>query len=200
MRRLVETILLATLLHGTCANAVPILSVDGSTLTSLDVDGTLYNVTFGDGIIGDVYSSIVFDFERETEANSVSLALISYFRSSSVVGSSISGCMRSLRGRCFLINPDGFDTVFYRDIGAANYDSAGQGTWEGGGLFAPYPLIDVDSDTSQNPIYTLVKYAVQPAFPVPTPAPLFLIGLSLVLLRASWRTEKQEKPGQIYFR
>ncbi|MAT91828.1 MAG: hypothetical protein CME59_04445 [Halioglobus sp.] len=82
---------LAILLQATSSWAMPMLSFDGSSLTDLDVGGTLYDVMFGDGVVGDVFAGATFDAARAAEANAVSVAITEFLNLIGAQPDSIAG-------------------------------------------------------------------------------------------------------------
>ncbi len=156
--------------------AMPILSADGSSLTGVDVGGTLYDVSFGDGIVVIVYADVTFDAAREAEANAVSAAIAAALNSiGGIAPDMIAGC--SAPGICFLFNPNTYDNVLdgYEDD---NPIRGAPGTWT---QSTTDYFLDSGTPTSVLPDTTLVTYRPQDAS-IPVPAPIILIGLGLGLL------------------
>lgn len=189
MKNSLKLLTLAMLFHATSSWAIPMLSADGTSLTGLDVDGTIYDVKFGDGVVDTVYSGVTFDATRETEANAVSRAIVAALNLLEVSFSDIAGCdVAASTGReiCHLFNPDSInpDNGRYTDLAVAYSDGrilAGEwrSTPSTGSSRAP------GDTTAGNPQHTLVQY--QLAATVPAPATLALFALGLVGLGWSKR-------------
>jgi hypothetical protein len=155
-------------------------------VTNLDVGGTLYDVLFGDGMVGTVYAGIIFDAARETEARSVSTALEAFFNDGPILGTDIFGYGNTLACQVFL---------------AANESTTG--TQLGGPdsplWFAPSgppaawggqsPILFKTEDSTDNNSLTLATYALTPSSGVPAPATLALFGLGP---RWPWLVKTQE--------
>jgi hypothetical protein len=173
-------------LIGCISNAVatPILSPDGSKVTDLDVGGTLYDVTFGDGIVGSVYASVVFDAAREIEARSVSNALGEFFNDEAILGTDIFGCGSDIACQIFLAvtatptNLDGADSPLWFA------PSGPPGSWGG-----QHPILFSTQDTAISTALTIATYALTPPSRVPAPATLALFGIGLAGL--GWSRRKK---------
>lgn len=94
------------------AHAMPMLSTDGTLLSNLDVNGVLYDVTFGNSIASERWQDVVFDAAREVEANAVSDALVLYFNTpgNKPYRGILKGCANALNS-CMLFNPDTLEDV-----------------------------------------------------------------------------------------
>lgn len=165
---------IAFLLHAASSAAMPVLSPDGSLLTGVDVGGTIYDVTFGDGVVGDVYASVTFDAAREAEANAVSAALVAALNGLGVVDpGSIAGC--SGAPLCILFTPDRFTggTLAFRDDMSALGSTSGPTVWTN---IPDTAAIGASIDTSSNTSFTLVTFR-QAEVPIPATVALFCLGL-----------------------
>jgi hypothetical protein len=180
--KVLALVIFVSLFHAGQAIAVPLLSEDGSILTGLSVNGRLYDVMFGDGIVGEVYEGIVFDDDREREANAVSSALLSYLQTTSRTGLSIAGCVATdRRDRCILFNPD-LEYSSNDHVADAQYVEYLYSEWIQWPdiVLAPRTL---DTGDEFRSTVTLVTYALQPTAPVSVPVPLVLILLGLSILQ-----------------
>ncbi|MEZ5571268.1 MAG: PEP-CTERM sorting domain-containing protein [Halioglobus sp.] len=161
--------------------AMPMLSADGSLLSSVEVTGYgLYDIHFGDGTVGDVYASVTFDAQRLLEAEAVSAAMVAALNSiGGVTPDNIAGCT-SIE-QCVLFNPDQADSSAgfpaLADENITNYSTVTQ-SWRvrTGSTISLRPSASVDND----PVRTLVTYTAQtPPSDVPVPATLALLSLGL---------------------
>ncbi|MEZ5571270.1 MAG: hypothetical protein R3E64_04525 [Halioglobus sp.] len=82
--------------------AMPMLSADGSLLSSVEVTGYgLYDIHFGDGTVGDVYASVTFDAQRLLEAEAVSAAMVAALNSIGGVTPTTSPAVRASNSAYF---------------------------------------------------------------------------------------------------
>ena len=120
------------------------LSADGSSLTGLDVGGVLYDVMFGDGVVGDVYADVVFDADREIEARVLSDAIVAALNTIGGVSiTDLKGC-ESLRECQAWIPSEELGDFFFGDV--AELDSNSGGVWSGT-VGATIPILLRDEDT-----------------------------------------------------
>ncbi|CAA0078249.1 Uncharacterised protein [Halioglobus japonicus] len=175
LKSILCAICFVALLQGSAAWAVPILTMDGSSVTGVDgleVNGSIYDVIFGEGIVGDVYAGVTFDAFREAEANAVSAALIPVLNNFGVAPKDIAGCSNKF---CQLFNPDTLrQGVEYIDNTMTVCLDCSM--WQAGGNLGLYATTDTFFRNA-----TLVRYQT------PAPATLILIGLGLAGVGVSRR-------------
>lgn len=172
------------------AVAMPMLSADGSRLSNLSVNDELYDVMFGDGVVGEVYADVVFDEAREAEARAVSIALGEALNMLDVAAIELEGCQTPspspANNSCFILVPMRFEAP---------------------ATFVVPPLISLDSPWITNgfdvPIeatlpptggFTLATYTKLAPTPVPAPSPLTLLCVGFLALLSRGNTLKNLSP------
>ena len=186
MKSKLRLLILAAFFHATSSMAIPMLSADGSSLTGVNVGGTIYDVMFGDGIVGDVYAGVTFDATRRQEAVVVSASIGAALNALGISGSNIlSGCegvTGSITCTIFLASWDRIafagdlyseDSIDYRPT---------PGSWSTGRGIGLGPLDDTTGDEN----LTMATYRLAETA-VPAPATLALFGLGLAGLGFSRR-------------
>lgn len=169
MKMILGSIFLATLVYSSYPMAMPILSADGSVLTGVYVDGILYDVTFREGVIEEVYSDIIFDSAYEAEANAVSSAIAEGLNLVGVpLAGDIAGCENPI---CLLFVPDQFisPSVYIDNNFASRHGfewATGASNWGFSG----------SQDSGSLSFLTLVTFKRQG---IPTPATMALFAISL---------------------
>lgn len=183
MKNQLRLLTLAILFQAASSWAMPMLSADGSSLTSIDVGGTLYDVMFGDGVVGDVFAGVTFDAAREAEANAVSVAITDALNVLGAVNTDIAGCEEDPGGRqCLIFNPDS------TPVPGGFLDRRAAATFLGRPWVQVFPINQADSsDTSSVRFLTLAVYERQEVSAVPAPVTLLLFGLGLAGLGFSRR-------------
>lgn len=103
MKSLVRALGILLALHGTVVWATPNLSANGKRLTGVDVDGVLYDVSFSDGIVADLYPLELFGTEHSALAGLVGEAVIAALNDLDVLPHQVNGCADD--ASCTLFNP-----------------------------------------------------------------------------------------------
>lgn len=194
MQKFVKILALSVLAFAGPAVAVPMLSADNSVLSGVEVDGVLYDVTFGDDVIRDVYS---WDLVQEPGWADFSISMITAIvlalnsLTDPVAGPDIPGCGANdgLSGYfgpdyCFLYLPTYFDEGNRRygvgnvatltPDGAIEYSAQIYGSMDGYGD-------TMDRGTLPDEYLTLVHLNHIPS--VPLPSSLLLVGIGVL---ATW--------------
>ena len=175
MKNKLRFLTLTFLLHATSSWAVPMLSANGSLLTGVDVGGTLYDVMFGNGVVGEVYAGVTFDAAREAEARAVSTSVIQALNSVRASTYDIFGCSTF---SCFIFIPTSYDGVNYTASAMPFGDESGRPKWKSTTGPTDLPLY---YPTQVNSALTLVTYTETGA-PIPTSPTFLLFGLGLAAL------------------
>ncbi|CAA0114183.1 Uncharacterised protein [Halioglobus japonicus] len=180
--------------QGLTAVAAPILSADGSTLSNLDVNGTLYDVSFGDGVISDLFpASEVSSPGWYSLAGDVTAAIYeALFNITPLIDhTALLGCEDGpgIPGYvgpevCIVLTPD--KLVHWGQWGADNLAVVNQL----GVFIGPPPAgitsLSGDADTGALHFLTLATFTqAQASVPSPGSTVLVLIGLLLVLGNSS---------------
>lgn len=174
--RTVLAVLVLTMVS-TVAVALPILSPDGSQLSGLQVDGYgVYDVVFGDGVVGNVYAGVVFDIARHNEANAVSASIAQALNALLVLPAAVAGCNVNLF--CYLFNPDSHPAsqpLYLSDYNVLYASNPTVPQWGS----VPLVFLGFTESTARLPGMTLVRYkSADAAVPVPGVLALFALGLA----------------------
>lgn len=157
------------------AQAIPMLSDDGSMLTRLDVDGVLYDVSFQDGVLNEVFDpGVVASTEWGEFVPKLVSALNSAFAELNLGGSGLllQGC--TSLALCIAYIPDLVGTDDFTATSLASYHPE----------FSPadpipgVPLAS-DFDTGVSPGMTLVTFQ-RSATAVPVPSSLYIVLVGLM--------------------
>jgi hypothetical protein len=190
MKNQLKAVVFVAFFHATPSLAVPILSADGSILTAVDVDGTLYDVMFGDGPVDEVFADVTFDAARETITHEITVATIEALNIiGGVAPDDIAGCRNTQI--CNLFNPDSFGDSAGGPAYIDNHVATGRDPAD---PWHTQRIISVLTgfDTANSSFVTLLTYSL--AAPVSVPATLGLFGLGLAGLGFSCR--KKDVRGQ----
>lgn len=176
---------IATLLNIPLSYALPMLSEDGRLLTGVEGDrGIVYDVRFGDGIVGSVYGDVNFDSHRFDESHSLAWFVSRALNDIGITdGSLIAGC-ESVQGfnECQLFNPAEASPGRLASYFEARIIEGGPWfVWEVG-----RSDLSLHQDTTSLQNVTLVTYQIAPSA-VTAPAGLTLLGLGLACLGWSKR-------------
>lgn len=159
-------------------SAMPVLQSDGSALTGVAVGGELYDVFFGDGVVGEVFDSAeVSTSEWGKLANKVSAAVLDAFRLLSLEDSRIfvQGC--SEISLCVAMLPDSVDvrSYTYSDWIEIAFYRPGESPADP----AVPVLLNGTINTADRPVVTLMTFAPASSS-VPVASSLALATLAMV--------------------
>ncbi|MFK8050294.1 MAG: hypothetical protein AB8B81_17845 [Halioglobus sp.] len=191
MKNIVAILALACFLSASHSFALPILSSDGSLLTGIEYQGRIYDVMFGDGIVGDVYADVIFNTERFDEAHQLSFYIARALIDLGIThGERIAGCEVGQReSECRLFSPaeanPGILTAYFETRKIA---SDPWFVWDEG--VSELSLLD---DTALSRNVTLVTYRVAPSR-VSAPTSLALLVFGFAGLGWSRRKKSNMKP------
>jgi|GWRWMinimDraft_6_1066014.scaffolds.fasta_scaffold09338_1 hypothetical protein len=159
-------------------SAIPMLTQNGSLLTGVEVNGILYDVTFSDGIVGELYPPGLFTGEYKSLVSPLSDAVVSALNVLGTLPSGINGCTNVLS--CTLFNP--FDTFLPTGAGERQYVgdvyNYQNSHWQRD-TFAVMQ-IPASDDLSTYPTITALRFS--PSVVVPTPATLTLLAFGLAAI------------------
>ncbi len=162
--------------------ATPILSSDGSKITNLDVEGALYDVTFQDGVYGDIFAGIDFSAPGYTTlVGNISSGIASFLTTVSTLPEDIAGC-GSLSNSiyCLIFLPS---RTFTNSIGIVyQADPDIRGYSDGAWVYpSPSAAFNQLADSTVQETITLATFE-KAQQEVPAPGTLFLLGLGLAYL------------------
>ncbi|MEZ5567400.1 MAG: hypothetical protein R3E54_03500 [Halioglobus sp.] len=165
----------------TVTQALPMLTPDGSSIKGLDVGGEIYNIYFGDGIVGDTYDASVVNTPEWNElANDISVAVReAFFRDLALSnsGTLLNGCLEP--SLCIAMLPDAFDvdTSVFSD-GGVNSDGLNIAFYypeESPAEPAVPVTLSASVDTHQRSVITLMTFERVETSAVPIPSSLALL-------------------------
>lgn len=184
--------LLSSILLPTRTLAMPMLSSDGTLLTGVQYAGELYNVTFGDGVIGDLYPQSVLEAPGWFDlANGIKQGIVDALNALPVLplAADISGCDGSEFAGvfgCLILIPDTLvpsgGGELYSDVNAAGLDANGARRTSITSLLPVAPGYDTSANGDLAGLTTFAQFQLASAT-VPTPGSLGLIVLALFMGR-----------------
>lgn len=194
MFKIARKLVTAAALFGaaTSALSMPMLSEDGSLLTGVVADGQIYDVTFGDGILGDIYTTSMVEQEGWFDlANAVKQGIADAFNmlSDQALPADISGCDGSefspfLAG-CLMIIPDVLllsrDEQRFVDSNGVALTTAGAIRFPSSGIVSVGSDFDTAVDFEPGQL-TIAQFRLATRN-VPAPGSLGLLMSALVMVR-----------------
>lgn len=187
-----STLLTVLLVWNSLLSAMPLLSADGSMLSGLYVNGTTYDVSFGDGDLEELFpSSVVMAPGWSGLSRGVSLAIFEALRELSVTDNNlINGCedYEGIPGIldsnfCYIFTPDRIDfRGSYRADNFVLINDSGQ-------FYVPPPFnVGFPAANDGSNAFTTWATFTEVSSSVPGPATETLLVLGLLILGARTRS------------
>ncbi len=163
MRILTRATCFLLLLHCGGAWANPTLSANGKRLTDVDVDGVLYDVSFSDGVVGDLYPLELFGGDYRDLAVEVGYAVIAALNDLDVRPSEIHGCEDPANCTLFIPNQTSTGSAGRRFV------SPRWGYWDSSwGLDETMDTVLSDlPDLADEPSITGIRFTLSDPPPIP---------------------------------
>jgi hypothetical protein len=203
MKRYFLALCLSLCIPAQTAFAIPMLSADGSSLKGVDVNGVLYDISFGDGILSEVYPASLVDSPGWTElvfevAEATAAAINSL--PFPVLNTDFRGCEEST-GIPGFIGPDvcilgipthmaGTDTYGFENLLGVNpHYPPGPAFFEPFEVAYQVPLsllgfLDTGTEPGLAPLATLATFRLA-SVPNPSSLSILVLGFIALILRRS---------------